>query len=272
MQSGSGARSVGFVSPTPLATVEGAGITHATLAATVEAVADQAEAGRSFTVFTLNLDHVVKLRRDRAFRSAYARATVVTADGAPVVWLARRQHSAIERATGADLVVPLAREAARRRLSVFLFGSSDAVLARAGAHLAAVTGHTLDIVGTEAPPRGFDPEGPVADAALERIARSGARLCFLALGAPKQELFAARAQARGIPAGFVCIGAGLDFLAGHQSRAPQWMQRHGLEWVWRLGSDPRRLARRYADCAVALADVAVIAPARRRLSRGRAVH
>jgi exopolysaccharide biosynthesis WecB/TagA/CpsF family protein len=99
-----------------------------------------------------------------------------------------------------------------------------------------------------APPMNFDPEGPEADATIERIAASGARVCFLALGAPKQEIFAARAQERLPETGFLSVGAALDFLAGTRRRAPVLIRQLAAEWLWRLALEPRRLGRRYAAC------------------------
>ena len=228
----------------------------------VRAIAAAASRDDGFTVFTLNLDHLVKLRRCAKFRWAYARARFVTADGTPVARLAAQQNPKIERTTGADLVVPLAEAAARLELPVYFFGSTEEALARTARALNSRCAGHLDIVGEAAPPAGFDPEGPEADAAIARIEASGARLCFVALGAPKQEIFAARAVARGSSVGFVCVGAALDFLAGSQSRAPRLMQSTGLEWFWRLASNPRRMASRYALCAVLLAQITLLAPVR----------
>lgn len=241
-----------------LAVVDGWAINLSRLDEAVSAIADAAQAGEPASVVTLNLDHLVKLRTSEAFRRAYRAARFVTADGAPIVQLARAQGGdGIERTTGADLVLPLAEEAARRNLAVYLFGSSAEVLGKAGARLVANTDGRLSIAGSEAPAMGFDPASDAADAALDRIVASGARICFLALGAPKQELLAARAVERGLPVVFVSIGAALDFLAGAQVRAPGIMQRHGLEWLWRLATNPRRLATRYAQCAVLYARLAV---------------
>lgn len=254
------------VSERPLATVDGWGITHANLSDTVAAMVAAARAGDGFVTCTLNLDHLVKLRSDAAFRRVYETARFVTADGAPVARLAALQDKRIERTTGADLVMPLAEAAARAQLPVYLYGTSPAVLARAARRLSENLDGSLDIAGSAAPPQGFDPEGPEADAAIDRIAASGAKLCFVALGAPKQEIFAARAVARGVKAGFVCIGAALDFIAGSQVRAPGLMQRHGFEWLWRLSTNPRRLAARYAQCALLLADIAMFDPLRQRIA------
>lgn len=252
----------------PLAHVDGWPITLPDLDQAVSRIIAAAERGEGFSAVTLNLDHLVKLRRSDAFRRAYATARFVTADGAPVARLARTGCPAIERTTGADLVIPLAEAAARRGLPIYFFGSSAEVLGKAGHDLARRTDGALAIAGTEAPPLGFDPESPQADAALDRIAASGARLCFLALGAPKQEIFAARAMSRGIKVGFVSVGAALDFIAGAQIRAPERLRDSGLEWLWRLSTNPRRLAMRYTQCAILLADLALLAPVRQRLGLG----
>lgn len=209
----------------------------------------RAASGHGGTVFTLNLDHLVKLDRDPAFRAAYERATYVTADGAPVVLMAREKGVAVERVTGADLVVPLCRAAALAGLPVYLFGTTDQALDRAAEALReAAPG--LAVAGMESPPFGFDPAGSYARDAAERIEGSGARICFVALGAPKQELFANAAMCRSGSVVYVCIGAALDFLAGTQRRAPAVLRRYGLEWAWRLASQPKRMTKRYVLSAL----------------------
>ncbi len=255
-------------SQTPaLAKVDGWGISAPDLASTVASIMSAAKAGGPFSVFTLNLDHLVKLRRNAAFRAAYANASIVTADGAPVAWLAKFQNKNIERTTGADLLAPLAEAAAEAHLAVFLFGSSAGVMARAGRDLGERTEGRLDIAGTLAPSEAFDPEGSEADLAIEKIRLSGAKLCFIALGAPKQEIFADRARTKGLDCGMICIGASLDFIAGTQIRAPQIMRNNGFEWVWRLATNPRRLVRRYAECAALFFDLILIEPLKERVTR-----
>ena len=244
--------------PEPLARVDGWGINVASLGGAVAAVVDAASRAEPAALFTLNLDHLVKLRNDRRFCRAYARARFITADGAPIAQLARTQSPTIERTTGADLVVPLAAAAAERGLPLYLFGSAPGVLGEAGRRLAESTVEPLSISGSAAPPMNFDPEGRDADEAIARISHSGARICLVALGAPKQEIFAARAIEQGVPAVFVCVGAALDFIAGAQMRAPRVMQRNGLEWLWRLANDPRRLAGRYARCALLYAQLLLL--------------
>lgn len=210
------------------------------------------DAGRGFAVATLNLDHIVKLRRDLQFRRAYAAHSHVVADGNPIVWLSRLSgRRDVRLVPGSELIAPLAALAARKGTPVAFLGSTEPVL-RAAADKLQADYPGLDVVACLAPPYGFDPLSPAADAQLDQMAAYGARICLLALGAPKQELLAARGLARHPGLGFVSIGAGLDFIAGHQTRAPVWVRRIAMEWLWRMLTNPRRLARRYFDCAMIL--------------------
>jgi len=219
-------------------------------------VAQLRSSAASFMVCTLNLDHLVKLRRSGEFRNAYLRARYVTADGFPIVALARLTGCAIERTTGADLIEPVCELAARHRLSVFLMGSTLPALCTSAARL--VDRHPgLDVCGVFVPPRSFDPGSPVAQDIIDLVTSSGARICFIALGAPRQELFAARAIEQTSGVCFLPIGAGLDFIAETQRRSPKLLRRMQLEWAWRLALDPARLWKRYAQCIFLLIDLLV---------------
>jgi len=231
--------------------VDGISINVHSMHQAVSTITAAAESGHGFCVFTLNLDHCNKLRTDPRFLAAYRRARFVTADGFPIVLLGRLNGVPVRRTTGADLLEPLSAQASRNGLPVFILGPSPAVIARASEELQRRVGE-LAVVGSYAPGPNFDPESLEADAAIERIRRSGARLCFVALGAPRQEIFAARCLERAPGVGFVCVGAALDFLAGTQVSAPRFFQEHGLEWLWRLLSNPQRLAARYLRCAAVL--------------------
>ncbi|WP_265501107.1 WecB/TagA/CpsF family glycosyltransferase [Paracoccus beibuensis] len=219
----------------------------ATLPALLADLRRHFQSGRGFALATLNLDHLVKLRSNPAFASAYRAHSHVTADGNPVVWLSRLAGRRVDLIPGSDLVGPVTRLAAETETPVALFGATEQALAAAATALCR-DAPGLRIVARIAPPMGFDPAGPAADAAIRDIGASGAGLCLLALGAPKQEIFAAHAAARLPQTGFMSIGAGLDFLAGTQARAPRWVRRIAAEWLWRLASSPRRLAGRYARC------------------------
>lgn len=217
-------------------------------AALLAAVRQRLAAGQGFALATINLDHLVKLRADPAFRAAYAAQDLVVADGNPIVWLSRLARRPVDLVPGSTMVIPLARIAAATGRKVALLGATEPALQAAAARLQAeIPG--LQIALQIAPPMGFDPQGAAAGAMLAQLQSEGIGLCFLALGAPKQELLAARGRDLAPDVGFACIGAGLDFLAGTQNRAPEWVQRIAMEWLWRMASNPRRLLPRYAACA-----------------------
>lgn len=247
------------------AVVEDLRISALPLAETAALICRNAGSVAAQNVFTLNLDHVVKMRKDAMFRRAYGRAGLITADGFPIVLACSLQGKRVSRVAGSDLIAPIIAEAARSGKSIYLFGSSSQVLSKAS-RLLHERNAGLKIAGFFAPPQGFDPASEDARRCIEAIGSSGADLCFVALGAPKQELFADQGK-RFLPnVAFVCIGAGLDFIAGAQVRAPHWMQRWNLEWLWRAASDPRRLVYRYLLCMAALPGIlarAALVPRRR---------
>jgi N-acetylglucosaminyldiphosphoundecaprenol N-acetyl-beta-D-mannosaminyltransferase len=202
---------------------------------------------QGFSLATLNLDHLVKLRRDKVFRTAYAAQTYVTADGKPVVWICRVAAQRVSLIPGSELVEPVVAIAEQYNVPVALVGSTKASL-QGAADVLTARYPEISIVAQIAPLMGFDPSGPEADAIIAELSVSGARLCLLALGAPKQEVFAVRALAALPRVGFISVGAGIDFLSGTQSRAPLWVRSLALEWLWRLVKDPRRLFARYVRC------------------------
>ena len=228
-------------------TVDGVAINVFSMAEAVSSIVSAARSGDGFSVYTLNLDHVAQLKHHRDFRAAYRRARFVTADGFPLVILGRLAGTHIERTTGADLVEPVCKQAGRNKIPVFFFGSSNLTLHRTIRRLSERC-NGLGVVGSLSPHVNFDPYSAEADQAIDRIRTSQARLCFVALGAPKQEIFAARCLDELPGVGLLCIGAALDFIAHTQDRAPAITQKIGLEWAWRMLSNPRRLGPRYARC------------------------
>jgi N-acetylglucosaminyldiphosphoundecaprenol N-acetyl-beta-D-mannosaminyltransferase len=247
------------------AVVEDLTISALPLVETAALICQNAGSAAAQNVFTLNLDHVVKMRKDPNFRGAYTRAGLITADGFPIVLACRLQGKRVSRVAGSDLLAPIAAKAARSGKSIYLFGSSAQVLNKASRVLQERNAG-LTIAGVLSPPQGFDPASGYARYCIEAIGESGADLCFVALGAPKQELFADRGKSLLPNISFVCIGAGLDFIAGAQVRAPDWMQKWNLEWLWRAAGNPRRLLYRYLLCMAALPRIlarAVLLPRRR---------
>jgi N-acetylglucosaminyldiphosphoundecaprenol N-acetyl-beta-D-mannosaminyltransferase len=200
--------------------------------------------GRGGTVFTPNVDHIVQAEHDEAFRQAYSRTALSLVDGTPVLWAARLLGTPLpEKLSGSDLFDPLLERAAREKLRIVLLGGGPGVAELAARNLRERL-PSLQIVDTLGPRLGLT----VSDeerACVERLQRANADLIFVCLGAPKQELFSDRNRQALAPAVLVGFGAAVDFAAGTVPRAPTWVSRAGLEWAFRLGREPRRLAARY---------------------------
>jgi exopolysaccharide biosynthesis WecB/TagA/CpsF family protein len=209
------------------------------------------EARNGFALATINLDHIVKMNGCPDFTDAYAAQDMVVADGWPIVSLSRIARRPVDLMPGSELIVPLCELAAETGRPVGFVGSTEDTLAKAAQTLTAqIPG--LTVAYTHAPPMGFDPKGEAAAQICADIKANGIGLCFLALGAPKQETFAARARNLAPETGFASIGAGLDFIAGQQRRAPFWVRKLKSEWLWRALSSPLRLGPRYLKCLAIL--------------------
>jgi N-acetylglucosaminyldiphosphoundecaprenol N-acetyl-beta-D-mannosaminyltransferase len=195
-------------------------------------------------VVTPNVDHAVLFQQRADVRAAYSDASLVLADGTPLVWAARLLKQPLpERVAGSDLV-PQLFAATETPLRVFLLGAEPGV-----AELAAIQisrqWPNVQIVGTYSPPIGFEKD-PVENARVFNVvAESSPDLVIVGLGAPKQEIWVHRHHRQLQAKVLICAGATIDFLAGHRRRSPVWMRRVGLEWLHRLCTEPRRLASRY---------------------------
>lgn len=214
------------------------------LRAALVAVEKLVAAGRGGLVCTPNVDHIIIAERNPEFRQAYAGAALSLADGMPLLWAARLLGRPLpEKVSGSDLVLPLCERAAARGWRVYLLGAGPGVADEAARRLRQRLG--LNVVGTDSPRIRVDGSPDDTAAALERLRVARPDLVLLAFGAPKQEIWAYRHRAALGGAVAVGVGASLDFIAGTLRRAPRWMSQVGLEWLFRLLSEPRRLWRRY---------------------------
>ncbi len=194
------------------------------------------------TVAICNVHSVMSARRDRTLHAALEDTDIATPDGMPLVWALRAfGHGEQTRCTGID-VLELAFEQGTN-LSHFFYGSTEATLVELRSAMADRY-PTAVIAGAISPP--FRPLSEEEDEAhLARIRESGANVVWVGLGMPKQELWMARVRHRLPGVSLVGVGAAFDWLAGNVSRAPEWMRDAGLEWLYRLSREPRRLWRRY---------------------------
>jgi N-acetylglucosaminyldiphosphoundecaprenol N-acetyl-beta-D-mannosaminyltransferase len=196
-------------------------------------------------VVTPNSDHIVQLETREDLRRVYEAAHMVVADGMPLVWGSRILGKPLpERVTGSELMPALCAESARLGLRVYLLGGPPGVAELAKAKLEERYPGLL-VCGTDCPPLGFEKSPEQEMRILQKIQAATPDIVFVALGAPKQELWMHRAAPQLKSGVLLGIGAALEFCAGTVRRAPVWMQKIGAEWVFRLCQEPRRLARRY---------------------------
>lgn len=220
-------------------------LSRVSMARTLELVAGWAGRAPFRLIVTPNVDHVIHLQKNEAFREAYARAALVLTDGKPLLWAARYLGlPPLEKVSGSDLSPELCRLGAERGWRLFFVGGRSPeelafCLARLRERYPGLT------VGGECPPFGFEKDKAQNDRLVTAIRAFAPDVLLMGCGSPKSEIWLARhAGALGAGVG-LSVGASLRFLAGLERRAPRWMQRMGLEWCWRLLGDPRRLAKRY---------------------------
>jgi exopolysaccharide biosynthesis WecB/TagA/CpsF family protein len=225
--------------------VAGVLVSATTYADTVSRVIEAARHGVPLVVAATSVHGLTMAATDRQFGEMLNSFDLVTPDGQPVRWALNILHRAglPERVYGPTLMRCICEEAALAGISVYFYGSRPEVLERLVGRLRASFPKLL-IGGCFSPP--FSTLSPAEDAAeTALISASGAQVVFVGLGCPRQErwAFAHRAQ---LSRPLVCVGAAFDFHAGTLRQAPEWMQARGLEWLFRLLMEPRRLWRRYA--------------------------
>lgn len=208
--------------------------------------------GKPAVIATVNMDFVMQAWADKELHETLLEADLVLADGAPIVGLSEKFGPRLkERVTGSDLTPLLAKECARENFKVFLLGGAPGVAEKAGEFLRNQN-PGLSIAGTHSPP--VSPLSEINhEDILQQLKDVRPHLLLVALGAPKQEKFIRRNLPFWRVPIAIGVGGTLDFLAGVQWRAPRIIQKMGLEWLWRLGTDPRRLLRRYYGNALFLA-------------------
>ena len=208
------------------------------------AVLDAARDGRPFALTALAVHGVMTGVQDRAHGARLNSFDRVTPDGQPVRWALNTLHGAglTDRVYGPNLTLRVLERAAAEGLPVYLYGSTDDTLDRLVPRLQELY-PALKIAGRE--PSKFRAARPGEDAEIAgRIVDSGARLVLVGLGCPRQEVFA-YAMRPLLPMPLLAVGAAFDYHAGQLRKPPEWMQKRGLEWLWRLGLEPGRLWKRY---------------------------
>jgi len=196
-------------------------------------------------VVTPNVNHIVRLQSDRHFYEAYQNADLILADGMPIIWTSGAFGDRIrEKVSGSDILPKICEIAANKGYSVFLLGAAEGVAAKAADNLTKKYAG-LKIAGVYSPPQRFEQDPEEVEKAVSAVRDAGPDILIVGLGSPKQEYFIYdHLAALNVPLS-LGLGAGIDFEAGKIKRAPAWMSKHGLEWLYRCIQEPIRLTPRY---------------------------
>jgi exopolysaccharide biosynthesis WecB/TagA/CpsF family protein len=224
--------------------VFGVQVSAATYDTAQAAVLEAARQRQSRTVTHLSSHGLTMAARDPEFRRVINTFDIAAPDGQPVRWSLKWFHRQTlpDRCYGPELMIRLCTSAAKEGISIYLYGSSPDVLKLLEKNLSRRC-PGLIIAGSESPPFRALAADEI-EQAIARINGSGAGLVFIGLGCPRQDVFAAEHKHK-IRAVQLCVGAAFDFHAGNKKMAPRWMQKRGLEWLYRLTQEPSRLWKRY---------------------------
>lgn len=201
-------------------------------------------------VVTPNVDHMVQLEKDKEFKKCYKEASLVLTDGKPLIWISKLYgHPIKEKVSGSDLLPKLCALAQQKGYTMYFLGAAEGVADKAAKNLTnRYPG--LKIVGTYSPEYGFEKEEKKVKEIVELVREAKPDIVIVALGAPKQEKFIYRNRKEmNVPLA-LGLGASLDFEAGTVKRAPKWMSSIGLEWLYRIFQEPKRMVKRYFFDAV----------------------
>ena len=220
-------------------------IDNLTMQETLQAINQLIQENKSAYVVTPNVDHIVQLETNRELQEVYKNAALILTDGKPLLWIANWYGTPIkEKISGSDLFPLLCNMAAAKGYKMFFLGAAEGVAKRAADNLT-MKYKGLQVVGTYSPPFGFENNKNEMDKIKNMIKASKPDILIVGLGCPKQEKFMYHhCKELGVPISFG-LGASFDFEAGNIKRAPRWMANHGLEWLFRITQDPKRMAKRY---------------------------
>lgn len=200
---------------------------------------------KSAYVVTPNVDHLVQLERGGMLTEVYKNANLILADGKPLIWISKWYGTPIkEKISGSDLFPRLCEMASQKGYTMYFLGAAEGVAAKAAQNLMKKY-HGLQVVGTYSPAYGFE-KNPAEMVKIKKLIKdANPHILIVGLGCPKQELFILNNRDElGVPIS-LGLGASLDFEAGNVKRAPKWMADHGLEWLFRITQDPKRMVKRY---------------------------
>ena len=211
----------------------------------IQAIEDMIAYEKKSYIVAINVDVVMKIENDSYLKEITDRADMVLVDGKPLEWIAKWHKRPIKaKISGSDLVPLLCKRATEKGYSLFIIGGKDGIAEKAKQNLERdLPG--IRIVGTYAPPFGFERDEKELNRINEMISDAHPDILIACFGCPKQEKWIYENYQKYAAKVSVCAGATVDFLAGNVNRAPKWMSNHGLEWFYRFLQEPKRMFKRY---------------------------
>ena len=211
----------------------------------IQAIEDMIASEKKSYIVAINVDVVMKIENDSYLKEITDRADMVLVDGKPLEWIAKWHKRPIKaKISGSDLVPLLCKRATEKGYSLFIIGGKDGIAEKAKQNLERdLPG--IRIVGTYAPPFGFEKDERELKKINEMISNAHPDILIACFGCPKQEKWIYENYQKYNAKVSICAGATVDFLAGNVNRAPKWMSEHGLEWFYRFLQEPDRMFKRY---------------------------
>lgn len=220
-------------------------ITNMYLEEIIETIIDLIEKKQRSYIVAVNVDVIMKIEKDSYLKEITDQADIVLVDGQPLVWISKYYKNPIkQKVSGSDLVPQLCEKASTIGYSFYILGGRKEIAERAKKNLELIY-PTIKIVGSYAPPIGFENDKDEIERINAMITESHPDILVVCFGCPKQERFIFENYKKYDAKVSICAGATVDFLAGNIKRAPRWMSNHGLEWFYRFLQEPKRLFKRY---------------------------
>ncbi len=220
-------------------------INNVTMSETIVAIEQMIKSEKKSYVVAINVDVVMKIEKDSYLKEIVDNADMVLVDGKPLVWISELYGKPLKgKISGSDLVPVLCEVSVEKGYKIFIIGGKDGIAQQAKQKLEKKYPN-IKIVGTYAPPLGFEKDVKELDKINQMISDVQPDLLIACFGCPKQEKWIYENIGKYDAKVSICAGATVDFLAGNVKRAPRWMSEHGLEWFYRFLQEPKRMFRRY---------------------------